>query len=264
MPRFAANLSLLFTEHPLLERPLVAARAGFRAVELHFPYAHDAGALSDTIKAAGVELVLFNLPPGDWAAGERGLAAVPGCETQFMDGLERALTYAEALGVNKLHVMAGILADESGRERARATYLNNLQRAAECAAKANCTLLIEAINRRDMPGYFLDSTREAVAICAELKVANLGILFDMYHAQILGGDLCSMLDRAWPWLGHVQIAGVPGRHEPDAGEIDYRWLLAELDRRGYAGWVGCEYHPRGATEAGLGWRQAYTEQSAGG
>ena len=258
MPRFAANLSLLFSEYPFLKRPLAAARAGFRAVEFHFPYEYEVGAVADGIKAAGVEPVLFNLPPGDWAAGERGLAAASGREAEFMDGLERALIYAEALGVNKLHVMAGVLADDSGRERARATYLDNLQRAAERAAKANCTLLIEAINRRDMPGYFLDSPREAVAICAELNHGNLGILFDIYHTQILGGDLCSMLDCAWPWLGHVQIAGVPGRHEPDAGEIDYRWLLAELDRRGYAGWVGCEYHPRGATEAGLGWRQAYT------
>lgn len=259
MLRFAANLSFLFTEHPFLQRPLVAARAGFRAVEFHFPYEHEVAALADGIKAAGVELVLFNLPAGDWSAGERGLAALPGREAEFMDGLERALAYAEVLGVGKLHVMAGVLTDESGRERARATYLKNLQRAAKRAAKANCTLLIEAINRRDMPGYFLDSPREAVAICAELGAPNLGVLFDIYHAQIQGGDLCSTLDHAWPWLGHVQIAGVPGRHEPDAGEIDYRWLLGELARRGYAGWVGCEYHPRGGTEAGLGWRQAYSD-----
>ena len=257
MPRFAANLSFLFTEQPFAARFAAAAQAGFRAVEVHFPYEHAPQEVAAWARAAGVEVVLFNLPPGDWSAGERGLAALPGREAEFMAGLEKALGYAAILATPCLHVMAGVVPAGATHADCRATFVANLRRAAARAAEAGCTLLIEALNPRDMPGYFLASPREAAALCAEVGAANLKVLFDIYHAQIVGGDLCTTLADIWPWLGYVQIAGVPGRNEPDAGEVDYRWLLSHFDQQGYSGWVGCEYRPRGATEVGLGWLRAY-------
>ena len=257
MPRFAANLSMLFTEHPFAERFSAAARAGFSAVEFHFPYDHAAAEVAAWAREAGVKVALFNLPPGDWAAGERGLAAVPGREAEFRAGVERALAYAQALDTPCLHAMAGIVPPGADKALCRAVYIDNLRHAARRVADEGRTLLIEAINPRDMPGYFLNSPHEAAAICAEVGESNLKSLFDMYHAQIVGGDLSTTLAALLPHIAHVQIAGVPGRHEPDTGEIDYRWLLGRLDALGYTGWVGCEYRPRGATEAGLGWLRQF-------
>ncbi len=256
MPRLAANLSMMFTEHPFEARFEAAARAGFRAVEFLFPYDWPSTQVAQWLAQAGVENVLFNLPPGDWASGERGLAALPGREIEFRAALRKALDYAQVLGTPRLHVMAGLIpagADAGLRARMRSTYLDNLRWAAQEALQANRTLLIEPINPRDIPGYWLNHQQEALDVIAEVGAPNLRLQFDLYHAQIVDGDLTRRIERQVGLTGHVQIAGVPDRHEPDAGELAITHLLATLDRVGYAGWVGCEYRPRGQTEAGLGW-----------
>ncbi len=256
MPRLAANLSMMFTEHPFEARFEAAARAGFRAVEFLFPYDWPSTQVAQWLAEAGVENVLFNLPPGDWASGERGLAALPGREIEFRAALRKALDYAQVLGTPRLHVMAGLIpagADAGLRARMRETYLDNLRWAAQEALQAERTLLIEPINPRDIPGYWLNHQQEALDVIAEVGAPNLRLQFDLYHAQIVDGDLTRRIERQVELTGHVQIAGVPDRHEPDAGELAITHLLATLDRVGYAGWVGCEYRPRGQTEAGLGW-----------
>lgn len=256
MPRLAANLSMMFTEHPFEARFEAAARAGFRAVEFLFPYDWPSTQVAQWLAEAGVENVLFNLPPGDWVSGERGLAALPGREIEFRAALRKALDYAQVLGTPRLHVMAGLIpagADAGLRARMRETYLDNLRWAAQEALQAERTLLIEPINPRDIPGYWLNHQQEALDVIAEVGAPNLRLQFDLYHAQIVDGDLTRRIERQVGLTGHVQIAGVPDRHEPDAGELAITHLLATLDRVGYAGWVGCEYRPRGQTEAGLGW-----------
>jgi hydroxypyruvate isomerase len=256
MPRLAANLSMMFTEHPFEARFEAAARAGFRAVEFLFPYDWPSSQVAQWLAEAGVENVLFNLPPGDWVSGERGLAALPGREIEFRAALRKALDYAQVLGTPRLHVMAGLIpagADAGLRARMRETYLDNLRWAAQEALQAERTLLIEPINPRDIPGYWLNHQQEALDVIAEVGAPNLRLQFDLYHAQIVDGDLTRRIERQVGLTGHVQIAGVPDRHEPDAGELAITHLLATLDRVGYAGWVGCEYRPRGQTEAGLGW-----------
>lgn len=256
MPRLAANLSMMFTEHPFEARFEAAARAGFRAVEFLFPYDWPSSQVAQWLAEAGVENVLFNLPPGDWVSGERGLAALPGREIEFRAALRKALDYAQVLGTPRLHVMAGLIpagADAGLRARMRSTYLDNLRWAAQEALQAERTLLIEPINPRDIPGYWLNHQQEALDVIAEVGAPNLRLQFDLYHAQIVDGDLTRRIERQVGLTGHVQIAGVPDRHEPDAGELAITHLLATLDRVGYAGWVGCEYRPRGQTEAGLGW-----------
>ena len=256
MPRLAANLSMMFTEHPFEARFEAAARAGFRAVEFLFPYDWPSTQVAQWLAEAGVENVLFNLPPGDWVSGERGLAALPGREIEFRAALRKALDYAQVLGTPRLHVMAGLIpagADAGLRARMRETYLDNLRWAAQEALQAERTLLIEPINPRDIPGYWLNHQQEALDMIAEVGAPNLRLQFDLYHAQIVDGDLTRRIERQVGLTGHVQIAGVPDRHEPDAGELAITHLLATLDRVGYAGWVGCEYRPRGQTEAGLGW-----------
>ena len=256
MPRLAANLSMMFTEHPFEARFEAAARAGFRAVEFLFPYDWPSTQVAQWLAEAGVENVLFNLPPGDWASGERGLAALPGREIEFRAALRKALDYAQVLGTPRLHVMAGLIpagADAGLRARMRETYLDNLRWAAQEALQAERTLLIEPINPRDIPGYWLNHQQEALDVIAEVGAPNLRLQFDLYHAQIVDGDLTRRIERQVELTGHVQIAGVPDRHEPDAGELAITHLLATLDRVDYAGWVGCEYRPRGQTEAGLGW-----------
>lgn len=250
MPRFAANLTFLFTERPFLERFAAARAAGFEAVEFLFPYDHDAKAIRAALDESGLELALFNTPPGDWEAGERGLAALPGREEDFRDSVRLALEYAALLRPTRLHVMAGIA---RGAE-ARAVYLSNLAWAAEQAAPQGLT--IEPINRRDIPGYHLAGIADALGVIRRVGAPNLGLQFDVYHAQIMGGDLTRRLEAAFPQLAHVQIAGVPERHEPDRGEVAYGHIFALLDRLGYEGFVGCEYHPATATEEGLGWLAA--------
>ncbi len=253
MPRFAANISTMFTDRPFTERIAAAAAAGFRALECQFPYEAAAEELKARLDASGVELVLLNTPPGDFAAGERGLAGLPGREADFEQALGRALAYAETLRCPQIHVMAGIQPAGTSKEACLGVYKANLRLAAEAALRAGRTVLIEPINSRDIPGYLLNTPAEGAAVIEELGVPGLKLQFDFYHAQIMTGDLARSFERHQGITGHVQIAGVPERHEPDTGEVNYPYLFDLLDRLGYAGWVGCEYFPAGATEAGLGW-----------
>lgn len=253
MPRFSANLTFLFTEVPFLDRFAAAASAGFRAVEFAFPYEHPPAAIAERLAAAHLENVLFNMPPGDWAAGERGLACLPGREDEFRQGVATALDYARALGTPRLHAMAGIVPPGASRAACEQTYIANLRYAAEALAPAGITLLIEAINTRDMPGYFLNTQAQASAICDEVGLPNIGMQMDCYHMQIVEGDIATKLRAYAARCGHVQIAGVPERNEPDTGELRYSYLFQVLDDIGYNGWIGCEYRPAGKTEDGLAW-----------
>lgn len=259
MPQFAANLSLMYNEHAFLDRFAAAAADGFAGVEFLFPYEFSASEIRARLQAAGLKQVLFNAPPGDWAAGERGLASLPGREDEFQRGFELALEYAGVLGNQRLHVMAGLLQPGVERARQRDIYLDNLAYAVRAAASAGITVLIEPINPRDMPGYFLNRQAEAHAVCLEVGAANLMVQCDLYHCQIVEGDLATTLRRDIAGIGHIQIAGVPLRHEPDIGEINYPYLFALMDELKYSGWVGCEYRPRGGTSAGLGWLRAWRE-----
>jgi hydroxypyruvate isomerase len=267
MPRFAANLSMMYTEQPFRERFKAAAEDGFAAVEFLFPYEFEPQAIADALAANGLEQVLFNTVPGDMQAGERGLAAVPGRSADFLAGVDRAVAYARVLGTRRLHAMAGVMpAADAGRDdvaggpvnpperrRWRDTYAATLGEAARRCADAGITLLIEPINTRDIPGYFLTTQADAHAIVAEVGAANLKVQMDLYHCQIVEGDLASRIRQYLPGVGHMQIAGVPHRHEPDLGEVNYPFLFSLLDELGYEGWIGCEYRPRGKTSAGLGW-----------
>lgn len=260
MPRFAANLTMMFNEVPFPQRFAAAARAGFRAVEFLFPYDYPPAEVAGWLREAGLESVLFNLPPGDWGAGERGLAALPGRESEFRAGVARALEYAQALGTPRLHAMAGLVPEGVSRAACLETYIENLRHAARELARHGRTLLIEPINGRDMPGYFLQTQAEAHAIREAVAEPNLKVQMDFYHAQIVEGDLATTFRKCFDGIGHVQIASVPERHEPDDGEVNYPYLFGLLDRLGYAGWVGCEYRPRGRTEDGLGWLRAALAQ----
>lgn len=257
MPNFAANLSFLYTEHPMLERFAAAAEDGFRGVEMLFPYALPATTLAAQARAQGLQVVLCNVPPGDWTLGQRGFAAVPGSEALFRDSLLQALDYAVTLQCPALHVLAGLLPAGADRSRAAATYRDNLAWAVEQARPAGVTLMIEPINPRDIPGYFLNHQAEAHAVCTQVCAAtgldNLKVQMDLYHCQIVEGDLARRVEAHIAGIGHMQIAGVPDRHEPDSGEVNYPFLFSLLDRLGYAGWIGCEYRPRNSTRAGLGW-----------
>ncbi len=254
MPRFAANLSWLFLEHPFLDRFQAAADAGFRAVEFLFPYDHPAEAVAERLKAAKLELVLFNLPPGDWTKGERGLAALPGREKDFEDALTQALHYAEVLGCRTLHVMAGLA--EPGAQT-DAAYRANLKRAAAAAKPRGITIVIEPINHRDIPGFYLNRVGQAADAIAAVGADNLHIQFDFYHCQITEGDLAMRFKNHFKQVGHIQIAGVPGRHEPTVGEINFPYLFELIDSLGYTGHVGCEYKPAAGTLDGLGWAAPY-------
>lgn len=261
MPRFAANLSMMFGEVPFLERFAAAGEAGFEAVEFLFPYEHPPEELARRLRAGRVQNVLFNMPPGDWGAGERGIAALPGREREFRQGVALALRYAEALGTPSVHAMAGLVPAGADREACRATYLENLRFAAHELAPKGITLLVEPINGRDMPGYFLQTQAEAHAIREEVGAPNLRVQMDLYHAQIVEGDLTVKLRRWVKDVGHVQIASVPDRNEPDRGELSYPHVFRVLDELGYAGWVGCEYRPAQGTVAGLGWFAPFRRRS---
>jgi hydroxypyruvate isomerase len=266
MPRFSANLSFLYTEVPFLDRFAGAAQDGFRAVEFAFGYDFPAEEVAARLKAHGLTQVLINAPPGAYAAGERGLAALPGREHEFAASVATALLYAQALGCPRIHVMAGVLpegADTELRARHRSTFVRNLRFAAREAQEHGVALTVEPINPRDVPGYFLTTQAEAHAIRAEVGAPNVSVQMDLYHAQIVEGDLSEKLRRWLPHIGHIQIAGVPGRHEPDVGEINYRHLFALLDELGYSGWVGCEYRPLAGTSAGLGWMKTLVGRSPG-
>ena len=256
MPKFAANLSMMYAEHAFADRFAAAAADGFTAVECMFPYALAADELAAHIQRHGLRQVLFNLPPGDWDAGERGLAALPGRETEFAASIDTALRYALASGCRKLHVMAGVVpANASAAERCamHRCYVANLRRAARAMAPHGITLLIEPINTRDMPGYLLSQQQHAHDVVAEVGEPNLQVQMDLYHCQVMEGDLATRLRQYIAGVGHIQIAGVPGRHEPDDGEINYPFLFDLLDELGYTGHIGCEYRPRAGTSAGLGW-----------
>ncbi|HEY2863363.1 MAG TPA: 2-oxo-tetronate isomerase [Casimicrobiaceae bacterium] len=258
MPRFAANLSFLFNEVTFLDRFAAAAAAGFSAVEFTFAYDYPAQELAARVRDCGLEQVLINAPPGDLAAGERGLGALPGREHEFAAGVDTALRYAQALSCPRVHVLAGVIRDDTDEElraRCRATFVGNLRRAARTALDYGIELTIEPINRRDIPRYFLTTQAEAHAIRKEVGAANLKVQMDLYHAQIVEGDLSEKLRRWLPHIGHIQIAGVPGRHEPDVGEINYPALFALLDQLDYRGWVGCEYRPLHDTLSGLRWME---------
>ncbi|MGO4330038.1 2-oxo-tetronate isomerase [Cupriavidus sp. 2TAF22] len=257
MPRFAANLSMMYTEHAFLDRFAAAAADGFKAVEYLFPYEHAAAEIRARLDANGLAQALFNAPPGDWNAGERGMAALPGREAEFRETVARALQYAAVIGNDKIHVMAGLVPAGADLARHRACYLENLAYAARAAAAQGVTVLIEPINGRDMPGYFLSRQDDGQAICREVGAANLKVQFDCYHCQIVEGDLAVKLKRDFAGIGHIQIAGVPERHEPDLGELNYPYLFEVIDSLGYDGWIGCEYRPRAGTSAGLGWLKPY-------
>jgi len=257
MPKFAANLSTMFTERPFLERFGAARAAGFDAVECHFPYEAGAEEIRARLDEHGLELVLFNTPPGDFAAGERGLAALPGREDDFARALERTLAYADVLGTRLLHVMAGVQRNDVALESCLEVYRRNLERAAAAAASTGRICLIEPINTRDIPGYVLNTPAEAAALIRELGRDNLKLQFDFYHVQIMAGDLVRRFERHQALIPHVQIASVPERAEPDRGEIAYPYIFELLDRLGFAGRVGCEYFPAGRTEEGLGWASRY-------
>jgi hydroxypyruvate isomerase len=257
MPRFAANLSMMYNEHGFLDRFDAAAKDGFKAVEFLFPFDFPAAEIKARLDANGLTQALFNAPPGDWAAGERGIASLPGREEEFRRGIDRALEYAAVLGNRKLHVMAGLIRPDESHAAHRETYLKNLAHAAGKAASAGVMIVIEPINTRDIPGFFLNRQDVAQAICAEVGAPNLKVQFDLYHCQIVEGDLAVKLKRDIAGIGHIQVAGVPERHEPDLGEVNYPYLFDLIDTLGYDGWIGCEYRPRAGTSEGLGWVKPY-------
>ncbi len=256
MPRFAANLSFLYQDLPFLDRFAAAAEDGFRAVEFLFPYEFAAEQIAAAARRAGLRVVLFNLPPGDLARGERGLAALAGREREFADALERALDYAQILDCPRLHAMAGRIEDGARRD----VYVANLRKATVAAVERGRAITIEPLNLRDNPGYFLSRQEDAHAICAEIGSPGIGVQMDFYHCQISEGDLTRRLERLIAGVAHIQVSSVPDRNEPDGGEINYPYLFDLVDRLGYSGWIGCEYRPRGATRAGLGWVRPYLDR----
>ena len=255
MPRFAANLTMLFTEVPFLDRFERAAKAGFEAVEFLFPYAWPADKIRQRLDIHGLTLILHNLPAGDWDAGERGIACLPDRVLEFREGVAQAIGYAKALGVKQLNCLAGKVPAGVAEDVLRQTFIENLRFAAAELKKAGLRLLIEPINTFDIPGFYLNCTIQAVSILVEVGADNAFVQYDIYHAQRMEGELSATMQKYLPRIGHIQLADNPGRNEPGTGEINYRFLFAHLDRIGYGGWIGCEYKPATTTEAGLGWRQ---------
>ncbi|MGM0700961.1 MAG: hydroxypyruvate isomerase [Pseudomonadota bacterium] len=253
MPKFAANLSMLFTEVDFLDRFEAAAKAGFKGVEYLFPYDFEAAEFKRRLDDFGLVQVLFNLPAGDWGAGERGIACHPDRVAEFCAGVDRAIDYAKVLGNTQVNCLAGIQPAGVGAAEARRTLVDNLRYAADRLEKAGILLVAEPINTRDIPGFFLNRTEQALALFDEVGSANLQLQYDIYHMQIMEGDLAPTIERHIDRIAHVQLADNPGRHEPGTGEINYPFLFDHLDRLGYAGWVGCEYKPATTTEEGLGW-----------
>jgi hydroxypyruvate isomerase len=266
MPRFAANLAMahrlndpdmLFKEVPFLERFKAAARAGFQGVEFMFPYLYAADDLKNRLDENRLKHVLFNLPPGDWDAGERGIAALPGRQSEFREGIDRAIDYAKVLDCPQIHAMAGRVPADAAPEPYREALIENLAFAAARLAEQGIRLLIEPKNTVNVPGYFLNYTAQALEIMDRVASDNLLLCYDVYHAQMMEGNLASTLRANVQRIGHIQIAGAPGRHEPDGGEINYPFLFQVIDSLPYDGWVSCEYHPRGDTLQGLGWARRF-------
>lgn len=259
MPKFNANLTMLFNEVPFLDRFQAAAEAGFKGVEFLFPYAFDKDAIAERLDQHGLVQVLHNLPAGDWDAGERGIACHPDRVGEFRDGVGRAIEYATALGCKQLNCLAGIAPAGVDAEKVHATFVANLRFAAARLEEAGIRLLVEPINTFDIPGFHLNRTAQAIALIEEVGSPNLWLQHDVYHMQRMEGELANTIARHLPRIAHMQIADTPGRHEPGTGEIDYPFLFAHLDRIGYKGWIGCEYKPAAATEAGLGWIAPWLE-----
>jgi hydroxypyruvate isomerase len=253
MPRFAANLSMLFADAPLLERFERAARAGFTAVELAFPYAYAVKDLMQRLQASGLTLVMHYLPSGNWDAGERGIACLPDRVREFRDGVAQGITYAQALGVTQLNCLAGKAPRGISDAALRHTFVENLRYAAREMRAAGINLLIEPVNTLEYPTSYLQRTPQAVGILDQVGANNAFLLYDVYHAQRSEGELAATLQKFLPRIAHIQVADNPGRNEPGTGEINFPFLFEHLDRIGYGGWIGCEYKPATATEAGLGW-----------
>ena len=253
MAKFAANLSMLFTEVDFLDRFQAAAQAGFKGVEYLFPYDHEAAEIRRRLDDHGLTQVLFNLPAGDWGAGERGIACHPDRVEEFRAGVDRAIEYARVLGNTRVNCLAGIQPAGVSMEQARRTLIDNLRFAADRLEAAGILLVAEPINTRDIPGFFLNRTAQALAIFDEVGSDNLKLQYDIYHMQIMEGDLAPTIEKHLDRIAHVQLADNPGRHEPGSGEINYPFLFGHLDRLGYQGWIGCEYKPAGSTQEGLGW-----------
>ncbi len=253
MAKFAANLSMLFTEVDFLDRFEAAAKAGFKGVEYLFPYAFEAAEIRKRLDDNGLTQVLFNLPAGDWGAGERGIACHPDRVEEFRSGVDRAIAYAKVLGNTQVNCLAGIKPEGVSDDQARQTLVENLRFAAEKLAAEGILLIAEPINTRDIPGFFLNRTAQALALFDEVGSTNLKLQYDIYHMQIMEGDLAPTIEKHLDRIAHVQIADNPGRHEPGTGEIHYPFLFAHLDRLGYDGWIGAEYKPKAGTQEGLGW-----------
>ncbi len=253
MPKLAANLTMLFNEVDFLDRFAAARDAGFDGVEYLFPYAYAKHELAARLADQGLTQVLHNLPAGDWAKGERGIACIPGREREFDEGVERAIEYATALGCGQLNCLAGIPPRDADSAAVHATLVRNLRHAAGQLGDAGIRLLLEPCNTRDIPGFYVNRSRQALAIIDEVGSGNLFLQYDIYHMQIMEGDLAPTIERELRHIRHLQLADTPGRHEPGTGEINYAFLLEFIDAIGYDGWIGCEYKPAGATTAGLGW-----------
>jgi hydroxypyruvate isomerase len=257
MPRFAANLSIMFNEVPFLDRFEAAARAGFEAVELLFPYTYPAREIRSRLAGNGLQLVLHNLPAGNWDAGERGIACHPDRVIEFHSGIRRAIEYAHLLDVEHLNCLVGKMPAATDRETARRTMVANLRFAAGEFKRAGLKLLVEPINTYDIPGFFVSRTDEGLQLIDDIDCDNVFLQYDIYHAQRMEGELAVTIERHLRRIAHIQLADSPGRHEPGTGEINHDFLFRHIDRLGYTGWIGCEYKPATTTEAGLGWRTPY-------
>jgi hydroxypyruvate isomerase len=253
MPRFSANLSMLFTEHDFLDRFDAAARAGFKGVEYVAPYDHPPEVVAARLQKNGLAQVLSTLPPGDWGKGERGIAVLPDRIDEFRKSVDTVISYAKALGCPQVNCLAGIAPEGASYAELEDLFVHNLSHAAKRLEEAGIRLLIEAINTRDIPGFFLNTSRQALKIIDRVASNNLYFQYDIYHMQIMEGDLARTIEANLGRIAHIQLADNPGRHEPGTGEINYPFLFEHLDRIGYAGWVGAEYKPQAGTEAGLGW-----------
>lgn len=257
MPKFAANLSYLFLDAVFQDRFARAAAAGFRAVEFHFPYAYDKTELVERAGSAGVEVALFNLPAGDWDKGDRGLACIPSRVSEFRDGVGRAIEYAKALGCKRVNCLSGITPERGAPVKLRETFVSNIRFAAGELGREGIMMMMEPVNTRSMPGNYLRHSGQAFALMDEARSANIRLQYDLFHMQIMEGDLAHTITENIARIGHFQIADVPDRHEPGTGEINFPYLFDVIDRTGYDGWIGCEYVPTGRTEDGLGWLQPY-------
>jgi hydroxypyruvate isomerase len=259
MPRFAANLSMMFNEVPFLDRFALAAKAGFKGVEFLFPYEHPAAEIAVRLKDNGLHQVLFNAPAGDFGKGERGMAAIPGKQAAFRESVKLALEYAAVLACPRLHIMAGLKPEGVAHDTLTAVYGANLAYAAEECAKVGVKPIIEPINHRDIPGFFLNTTDQAAAIIAAIGPEKLGMQFDLYHCQITEGDVVKRVEKHLPLIAHMQVADTPGRNEPGTGEVNWPFVFKTIDALGFRGWIGCEYRPAGETLAGLSWFAPYKD-----